>query len=335
MPIGENIQQPGEPTPAAKYFADLKVKEARKRAKLMRGHMFLRQKFLIAENIKSKLEAKMKKSVLQETKTEPKRKKKNKKKDKVPTAFLRDEETKVKYADMVNKAIDHRAGQFKKALGQLATRQKNALIVKLKNSGDLSKNKAIGTEAKKTVAKFFTEQEEVWAEFAFPFMSEYARQAGTEAMAMVNPDKAFSMSERVQAVLKRRSTEFGLGVNGTTRDKVSTAISDGLDAGDGIDKLSARITEVYAEFPRSRAELIARTESTAANNEGFLEAYKQSGVATHKEWVNAGDDRVRDEHQNGIGVGGEIVPVNRTFTNGLMFPQEPNCRCVIAPAFEQ
>jgi hypothetical protein len=30
---------------------------------------------------------------------------------------------------------------------------------------------------------------------------------------------------------------------------------------------------------------------------------------------------------------GEVVGLGKTFSNGLVRPSEPNCRCVIAPAF--
>jgi SPP1 gp7 family putative phage head morphogenesis protein len=104
-------------------------------------------------------------------------------------------------------------------------------------------------------------------------------------------------------------------------------------AGDGIRDLSARIEDVYGEFSTYRSELIARTEATTANNLGMVEAFRQSNVANAKEWINAGDSRVRDEHENVIGVGGEIVGLDSDFSNGLGFPQEPNCRCVLGPAF--
>jgi len=106
----------------------------------------------------------------------------------------------------------------------------------------------------------------------------------------------------------------------------------GLAEGEGMAKISDRINGVYEEFPTWRSDMIARTESTAANNEGFIEAYKQSEVTTHKEWIAVMDSRTRPEHQL---LDGDIVEVGKTFSNGLMYPQEPNCRCVIAPAFEK
>jgi uncharacterized protein with gpF-like domain len=94
------------------------------------------------------------------------------------------------------------------------------------------------------------------------------------------------------------------------------------------------VEAVYSDFPAYRSELIARTEATVANNEGALEGYRQSEVATGKEWINAGDGRVREEHMDSpVGVGGEIVGLDDNFSNGLPYPEEPNRRCVLGPAF--
>ncbi len=122
-------------------------------------------------------------------------------------------------------------------------------------------------------------------------------------------------------------------MNTTTLEKLDATLAEGIAAGEGITDLSNRVESVYGDFPAYRSELIARTEATVANNEGLLEGFKQSEVATGKEWINAGDDRVREEHQDIIGVGGEIVALNANFSNGLQYPQEPNCRCVLGPAF--
>ena len=90
-----------------------------------------------------------------------------------------------------------------------------------------------------------------------------------------------------------------------------------------------RVKETYNQYPTYRLDLIARTESTFANNEGFLDAYKQSDIVQGKEWIATLDDRTRDEHAM---LDGEIVELNQSFSNGLQYPQEYNCRCVIAPA---
>lgn len=297
----------------------------RLKARIFRGRKTLKTKFLIAEELVKDLK---------NVKTVKSYKKiKTKKVKGSLIGLIKGDEMRQKYADFVNIKIDKRSKKLVKELEKLAEKQRTAIIAKLKRRGDLTK--AVGKNTKRAVDSFYKSQASVWAEFAFPFIEEYAKEAGQDALDIVVPGQEFVLSKRIQSVLKARAELFGLGVNETTRDKVTRAISDGIEAGEGITKISDRISEVYNEFGTYRSDLIARTESTASTNEGFVEAYKQSKVATHKEWVNAGDARVRDEHQDGIGVGGEIVPVDKTFSNGLAYPQEPNCRCVLAPAFEE
>ena len=71
---------------------------------------------------------------------------------------------------------------------------------------------------------------------------------------------------------------------------------------------------------------VARTEVTKAANFGTHEAAKQSGVVKTKLWLSSRDDRVRDEHE---AIDGETVKLDGTFSNGLEYPSEPMCRCVL------
>jgi len=339
VPIG------GIPTEAAQKMRDIFIRKQehgaeRRRLKVFRGREMLRKKFIIAEelveqmkNLKTTTTEKVKAVKAAKTTTEN-----SPKKTKAPTALIKGDELRVKYATMVLKAIDRRADKFKTEVTKKAQIQGNALVLKLQHEGDLTKGakggkkKSIGKDTKKLINDYYEAEGKVWAEFAFPFIEEFARQAGAEAMGMIAPDKEFSITEKLRKALEKRATEFGLGVNQTTRDRITNAIEDGLKAGEGMNEISGRINAVYEDFPTWRSDLIARTESTAANNEGFIEAYKQSEVATHKEWVAVMDTRTRPEHAE---LNGEIVPTNKAFSNGLMYPQEPNCRCVLAPAFEQ
>ncbi|GAF85937.1 unnamed protein product, partial [marine sediment metagenome] len=65
---------------------------------------------------------------------------------------------------------------------------------------------------------------------------------------------------------------------------------------------------------------------------GSYQAYKQSGVVERKQWLATMDDRVRDEH---AAMNGEKVGLDESFSNGLMFPGEPNCRCTVLPVIEK
>lgn len=90
---------------------------------------------------------------------------------------------------------------------------------------------------------------------------------------------------------------------------------------------------------RTRADLIARTEATGANNYGALRALGDEGVQ-EKEWLATGDQRTRPSHR---AADGQIVPVDEPFIVGgheMMMPGDPaapvdelaNCRCCLVGA---
>lgn len=232
----------------------------------------------------------------------------------------------VDYAKMVNKQIDNRSQEFKLKIDEFATKQRARLKTELK--GSTIKKKA-GEDVKGKVKSFYKAEIPLTAEFSFPFIEEYMREAGLEAMMLVNPNESFDMNEGARVNMQKRAELMATEVSKTTRDKVLRQIQEGINNGEGMREISERISETYKEFPTWRSDLIARTESTVANNEGFIEAYKQSKVVEYKEWIAVMDDRTRPEH---AAMDGEIVEVNQSFSNGLQYPQEPNCRCVIAPA---
>jgi len=325
-----------------KHINDWEKRQARdemaKRMGLFNGRDMLYKKFLLKEKLVEELKKKFKTTPPADKLKKIKKTKVEKDEDKkpAPEALIKGE-LREKYAGMVIKQIDARADRMKLEITKLAQRQGDDLIDTLAKVADLTKTKAgkdrkaIGKETTAVLDKFYTGQEKVFAEFSFPFIEEFVRNAGLEAMALVNPDKGFEITDTLRKAIQKRSVEFGLGINKTTRDKINTAIEAGLVEGESLIKISDRINVVYEEFPTWRSDLIARTESTAANNEGFIEAYKQSDVATHKEWIATMDSRTRPEH---VELDGEIVKVGAPFSNGLQYPREPNCRCVLGPAFE-
>lgn len=73
---------------------------------------------------------------------------------------------------------------------------------------------------------------------------------------------------------------------------------------------------------------IARTESSSLMSETSLKVYQSSGVQK-KEWITSADGKARDSCKAAAAQG--PIPVNKSFVNGFMHPQEPNCRCSISP----
>lgn len=122
------------------------------------------------------------------------------------------------------------------------------------------------------------------------------------------------------------------------------ALSEGLNDGDDIDQLKARLLELFSadgtHLGAAHAEVIAQTEATRAFNAGALAA---AGRITGpdrplvKQWITRMDTRVRDAHRE---VNGQIQLLDEPFDVGgepMRYPGDPaapasltvGCRCVM------
>jgi SPP1 gp7 family putative phage head morphogenesis protein len=128
------------------------------------------------------------------------------------------------------------------------------------------------------------------------------------------------------------------------------ALRDGLDAGEGIDKLKNRISDVGEFSSDVRAERVAKTEAFRVANMAGREAYRQSGVQKLV-WYTAADELVCEFcaplHGTVVGIDenfydkGDVVqgsdggtmPVDyANVTGGAL---HPNCRCQVVPQVEE
>jgi HK97 family phage portal protein len=115
----------------------------------------------------------------------------------------------------------------------------------------------------------------------------------------------------------------------TTGKTVARIVQNSLASGGTIGDLRKSLEESGA-FARSRAQRIARTETTRAWNgaqrRSLSDWMKEQPESTqiYKTWLSSRDPRVREEH---VVLDGERVKINDAFSNGLDSPGEPNCRC--------
>lgn len=138
-------------------------------------------------------------------------------------------------------------------------------------------------------------------------------------------------------------------INATTRAEVIAAIKAGLKAGDTAETLATRIAGLGAWSP-ARAQLVARTESTRALNEGAVLACKRAeaiGLSVKKQWLSARDGSVRPSHR---ALDGQVRAAGVPFVvpagvsgagNKAAYPgafSDPgeicNCRCTLIPVVE-
>ncbi|MFC4485873.1 phage minor head protein, partial [Cupriavidus campinensis] len=117
-------------------------------------------------------------------------------------------------------------------------------------------------------------------------------------------------------------------IDDTTREALRREITAGVEAGESTKDISKRLRALHEDWSGYRADRIARTEVASA----FGAAHQQSAeqlaaefqVEMVKTWRATGDSRTRDEH---AAMDGETVALSESFSNGLMQPGEPNCRC--------
>lgn len=123
---------------------------------------------------------------------------------------------------------------------------------------------------------------------------------------------------------------------------INSAITQGVLQGDDIKTISKRLRQV-TDMDKSAAIRNARTMITGAQNAGRLDAFRRAaelGIEIQKQWVATFDSRTRFSHAH---MDGKIVDWDKKFSNGLLFPGDPdgepsevyNCRCSIVAYYPE
>lgn len=125
-------------------------------------------------------------------------------------------------------------------------------------------------------------------------------------------------------------------LKGTIIDEVSRMVNRSIEQAETIIDLSTAIQSVVNsnDFYYWQAERIARTEVGSALNQASEVAVNELGIEVDKRWVAGMDGRERESHAQ---ANGEIVGKDEVFSNGLLYPHDPNgdaeevinCRCVV------
>lgn len=159
---------------------------------------------------------------------------------------------------------------------------------------------------------------------------------GAEAVAAELGISLDLFDQRVLKAMDNRAAVLAAQVTETTRRVLDgQLLQAGVEGGESIDQLAARITAVFDDLRGYRAEAIARTETVGGYNAASRIGAVASGVVTGRTWLNTTDDRTRESH-TADGVGGEHVNgMDARYSNGLLHPGDPtgdpsetvNCRC--------
>ena len=178
-----------------------------------------------------------------------------------------------------------------------------------------------------------------------PILDELFKNEGRASADMIGG--AFDETEaRVnQAVDDATNLMAGKYQEETTR-LLNEALKEGLAAGEGIDKLSNRISDIGEFSSDIRADRVATTEAFRVANMAGREAYRQSGVE-NLVWYTADDGDVcefcAELHGTVVGIDDNFYDLGDTatgaeggslaidYTDIVGGALHPNCRCQVVP----
>lgn len=159
-----------------------------------------------------------------------------------------------------------------------------------------------------------------------------------EELARWAAPKAFAFDKSNPAAVDwadKHAAETISGISETTRDEIRDLVSEALEGEFDVAELAKEISSLLGDD--TRAELIARTESMEAANQGQIALWDQAqsdgylGKNAQKEWVVGDDDKLCPicQDMDGVEVGlDEDFEVDGEDMEGP--PAHPNCRCTIA-----
>jgi len=186
--------------------------------------------------------------------------------------------------------VGTREARFKRLIRDLWKRQEDSILAQLRSIERIEGKRDLDPFDMKDWVKRFRE--------AFrPILRKVVDEAGNESledlMLIVDFDIA---APAVIRAMEKQTQRFATHINETTWNDLRKTLAEGIDEGEGVDKLKARVKDTFMDYvgldpaageKLSRLEMIARTEAVKASNAGQVEAWRQSGVVKGKAWLSA------------------------------------------------
>lgn len=185
-----------------------------------------------------------------------------------------------------------------------------------------------------------------------PVLSNAVALAGQQAnflLGITDPyiPKKFKQINVIDQV-REQIEMFAVSMLDTDKEELSRIIANGLKEGAGVPAIRKAIEEKFADFSRSQADRITRTEVAWAANRGVLDAYTQSGVVEAKQWLSAPgacdycapmDGKIVSLTEsyfdkNSEWLGNADKPMKIDYRSIEEPPLHPNCRCTIISVIE-
>jgi SPP1 gp7 family putative phage head morphogenesis protein len=152
--------------------------------------------------------------------------------------------------------------------------------------------------------------------------SQFLTSLGIKAIFSILPADRAAID-----ILLTRDLSGLKGITDELSKQIMQEITDGMLRGDSMAEVARAIDQRVDSIGRVRAEVLARTETMKAYNEGAITQYEKHGI-TEVEWLASYGDRTCDECAM---LDGERFPIDRKPD----CPLHPNCRCTLLPVIPE
>ncbi len=176
-----------------------------------------------------------------------------------------------------------------------------------------------------------------------PFVRYTFMAGGERALKQVAENAIFDpINPAVIEALETTRVGRIIGLNRTIANRLRDTLAAGLEANENITGLKNMLLNEFDSLDKYQSELIARTETIWAWNEGAVQGYKQSGLVEKKIWIAGPEDGTTCEEC--LAMDGKVIGINDNYYDKGDFsdyediehpPLHPACRCSIAAYIEE
>ena len=159
---------------------------------------------------------------------------------------------------------------------------------------------------------------------------------GGYSFALIDADTVKNLATTDKSLLPYKQLDEKADIRWNMK-KMNAEVLQGILQGEPMDKIAGRLSKVTG-MNETAAIRNARTMVTGAENKGRQDSYARAeadGIILERTWIATNDSRTRHSHAV---LDGETRPIDTPFSNGLMYPGDPNgrpeevwnCRCTVA-----
>ena len=167
-------------------------------------------------------------------------------------------------------------------------------------------------------------------------LSKSVDGVGGYSFALIDADTVKNLATTDKSLLPYKQLDEKADIRWNVK-KMNAEVLQGILQGEPMDKIASRLSKV-TEMNATAAIRNARTMVTGAENKGRQDSYARAtadGIILERTWLATNDSRTRHSHAV---LDGETKPIDTPFSNGLMYPGDPNgrpeelwnCRCSVA-----